>query len=777
MKKLLIISLLLSVILIPAKAQLQSDQSDSLWAIVMPIAASTDVDMKQVLVGNVRDSLVGGFVRNIGGWKFRVDSIYFQGPDYKAFKLVSGFPKYIVEKGDSNYCEFRFIPTKVGMHQSQIVIITQADTLYQNIQGEGVQPQIDLIADIIDFGKVEIGEWKDTLQAVTIKNGSAPLTINYTKHNKPNDLDFTTITGGGQFTMIPGETKRMDLRFKPGDVGRTSGTLEFHYNGVGSPAVVQLFGEGIARKNPIILSGFTALPDLICKNNSNSELVISNKGGNDLIVNDIKLKGTNPADFSYSATLPITIKPDSTKKCTVSFKPTSIGQKNAVLEIYSNAVPDSLITISLTAKKDSISLIPQTFMIDIGFLCPDETKDTTLIIRNAGTLKSGAKLKASGNIIFSTNPLIIDTAQTGIANIHFNGLSTTGRIDETISVTDTICGNTSFVKIVGEVILPEIHLNDVSIVALVGASQDGKLRIDNTKKTDVILNSAPTIPSPFSFTGNPYPITIPAGKSVDVDFRYTPPDLTPDTISITFNGQPCNINASANIFGIPALASVTLKTDTISAYPGDIIEVPIILENQKNLNLSGATSLNMDFSYNSTLLWSVDYPKQVIDESTAKITIEKLAIDTVKGRVLTKIKFKVGLGNSDECDLKLSNGKVVGGLSDIQLISGKFRLLGVCREGGARLVNPQSQAGRMIVSPNPAEDIINFEFSLSEKGYTEIGIYNFMGQKQKVLFSEYVNEFYTRNIKYNLSELNSGKYWLLLKTPTYTESIEVIIIK
>jgi hypothetical protein len=37
----------------------------------------------------------------------------------------------------------------------------------------------------------------------------------------------------------------MELRFKPSDIGRTSGSLLFEYNGVGSPAEVQLFGEGL----------------------------------------------------------------------------------------------------------------------------------------------------------------------------------------------------------------------------------------------------------------------------------------------------------------------------------------------------------------------------------------------------------------------------------------------------------------------------------------------------------------------------------------------------
>jgi hypothetical protein len=155
------------------------------------------------------------------------------------------FPFYI-EAGQSKAVEFHFEPDLVGLKTAEIVIYSQADTLVKNISGIGVEPQLEILSDLIDFGKVIVYSDKDTLQAVTIKNiSSFPLNITETKHNKPNDKDFTTLAGGGAFTLQAGETCKMDLRFAPSDAGRTSGMLEFYYDGVGSPAKIQLFGEGI----------------------------------------------------------------------------------------------------------------------------------------------------------------------------------------------------------------------------------------------------------------------------------------------------------------------------------------------------------------------------------------------------------------------------------------------------------------------------------------------------------------------------------------------------
>ena len=226
--------------------ELQGDESDNVFSIVAPSVSANDIDIGQCLIGTTKDSVVVGFIQNVGSYKFRVDSIYFQGADADAFSLVSGFPKYVVDANQVYHAEFRFMPNRVGIHTADIVIVTQAETILQNIRGEGVEPRLELVDDLIDFGIVEIKEFKDTLNAVTIKCvGNIPITIKETKHNYPNDIDFTTLSGGGSFTLQPNDTHKMDLRFTASSIGRTSGTLEFHYDGTGSPAVVQLYGQGL----------------------------------------------------------------------------------------------------------------------------------------------------------------------------------------------------------------------------------------------------------------------------------------------------------------------------------------------------------------------------------------------------------------------------------------------------------------------------------------------------------------------------------------------------
>jgi VWFA-related protein len=224
----------------------QSDTSDAVWSIVAPQASSKDIDMKQVLVGSAKDSLVKAFISNVGSYKIRIDSIYFTGADASTFSLVSGFPKYEIAVADNKSCEFRFIPNRVGIHNATINIITQADTLRYSIQGEGVQPRLQILTKLLDFGKIEIGKENTFQDTALLKNLSGfDITVNDVVHLGPDTTQFDIISGGGKFTLTPGEERKLTVKFKPKYGGRTSGQLGFVYSGVGSPSVAQLFGQGI----------------------------------------------------------------------------------------------------------------------------------------------------------------------------------------------------------------------------------------------------------------------------------------------------------------------------------------------------------------------------------------------------------------------------------------------------------------------------------------------------------------------------------------------------
>ena len=244
MKKfiILILALMMSSV---AYSQMQSDSSDHVWSIVKPKMTAISIEMHECLIGQTKDSLVTKFIQNDGKWKFRVDSIYFIGADAKAFSLVSGLPKYEVPAFMPKAAEFRFKPFKIGLHSANIVIITQSDTITMTITGIGVTPTIEVRNNLIDFGIVTAGGFKDS-NAVTIRNiSSSDININKITNAGPNKTDFEILNYNPPYTLIAGGDLKLNLKFTANSIGRTSGSLLFDYDGQINPAEVRLFGQGI----------------------------------------------------------------------------------------------------------------------------------------------------------------------------------------------------------------------------------------------------------------------------------------------------------------------------------------------------------------------------------------------------------------------------------------------------------------------------------------------------------------------------------------------------
>jgi WD40 repeat protein len=657
---------------------IQEDISNKVFSIVEPKAESADIDLGLCPIGKTKDTIVTDFIKNTGNGKFRVDSIYIKGADRIAFSLVSGLPKYFVESNNTYSTELRFKPNRIGPHSATIIIITQSDTLRHIIRGEGVNEMLALENQIIDFGKVDLGSEKDTLLVPTIKNtGSVPMTITETRHSYPNDKDFSTIAGGGSFTIQPNETKTMDLRFRPSDAGRTSGTLEFHYNGVGSPLIVQLFGEGV-KKYPLIQTQIENFSDLFCYNEETKELKISNmKGASNLAIKSIKILGSNSTEFELNALFPLIIEPDSIISIPITFKPQTPGYKFANIEIISNAFTDTVISIPLTARKENVDFTLSTTEVFLGNLKYLESTEKIVKIKNVGTVQTSYTVSVTGNLKIS------DTFFT---------------------------------------LLP------------------------NEEKE----------------------ITISYSKNVD--------DFEVDEI-LTIQDNTCNFAKYVKITGLTFTAKAQLKTIEKDGYPGDEIKVPIILDNEEYLQLAEVGTIDVEMEFNPTLLYTKNLQMERIDDRRAKVTIKDLPANKKAGEIMGEVDFVVGLGNAESCDLILQNAKANGGQADISMLSGKFQLKGICREGGARLINPLSKAGITKIAPNPAENSVEIEISLIEQGITELLLYNTMGEVVKTVMKSENPIRGTHTFQLNTTDLGTGQYILQLRTPTYVESKILKILK
>ena len=111
---------------------------------------------------------------------------------------------------------------------------------------------MDITPTSVDFGSVVIGQSVD--QTVTITNQSsstATLTGNVETLSSP----FSVVSGGGAFSLAPGASQTVVVRFSPTAAGPASGNLTITHNATNpvGPTNVSLTGAGVA----------TPIPDLI----------------------------------------------------------------------------------------------------------------------------------------------------------------------------------------------------------------------------------------------------------------------------------------------------------------------------------------------------------------------------------------------------------------------------------------------------------------------------------------------------------------------------------
>lgn len=106
----------------------------------------------------------------------------------------------------------------------------------------------------IDFGNVQLTQYKDSS---TTQTNPFSFAINATaSYMKKNPSDFSIIAGGAPFTIPPGGTHTVKIRFTPSVLGLRIDTLVIEGTFPGSPYQVELRGTGIPL--PVELQNFNA---------------------------------------------------------------------------------------------------------------------------------------------------------------------------------------------------------------------------------------------------------------------------------------------------------------------------------------------------------------------------------------------------------------------------------------------------------------------------------------------------------------------------------------
>lgn len=189
------------------------------------------------------------------------------------------------------------------------------------------QPQLQ--TNEIDFQQVQFGSAKDSVVQNFVKNtGTRPVLIDSIRIVGGNPEDFSATNGFSGFMLQPGESRTVEVQFKPTKVGKRN-------------SAAQVFVGGFSF--PILLSGEAVLTAEVLSVDIDFRTVVLGAAKDTIVNSIIKNSNTLPLMVSFALALDtvqfkvltgggiVTLAPGQSREITLRFAPTSIGKTSAQL--------------------------------------------------------------------------------------------------------------------------------------------------------------------------------------------------------------------------------------------------------------------------------------------------------------------------------------------------------------------------------------------------------------------------------------------------------------
>ena len=389
------------------------------------------------------------------------------------FSLVSGGGAYSLPAGQSKSVVVRFSPTSTGPFSGTLPITHNAGN--QNspanvpLIGTGITPipgtiNISVTPPSVNFGNVALGQLSELTVTITNLTGSTgTLTGTVGTLSAP----FSIVSGGGGFSLSPGQSKSVTVRFSPTATGASSGTLSITHNAANqsSPTNVPLSGTGIL--GIVNLSMTPASVDfgsVTLGQTSDQTITITNQtGSTGTLTGNVGLVSAPFILVSGWGTFHLT--PGQSMSVTVRFFPMTAGSASENLLITHNATN---LATPLTVPLSGIGVTPPTVIdisvsptsVNFGDVTFGQSADQTITITNpsdsTGTLTGSVGMPSapfsvvSGGGAFSLSP-----NQTKTVTVRFSATAE-GAASGNLSITHnaTNQNNPINVSLDGEGVLP-----------------------------------------------------------------------------------------------------------------------------------------------------------------------------------------------------------------------------------------------------------------------------------------------------------------------------------
>ncbi len=335
-------------------------------------------------------------------------------------------------------------------------------------------------------------------------------------------------------------------------------------------------------------------------------------------------------------------------------------------------------------------------------------------------------------------------------------------------------------------------LGDHKIIFTTDEQQDGCPGIDAVDITVIDVPTKPTI------TIAPDSVWIESSSTTDNQWyrddkaiqgatnqKYFPDIGGKYQVTVTDGTTGCESFKSDPFFYNVKKSEAVLALPSFNTFqkPGSTFNIPIKFSDVGNIQTLGIDSISGSLTFNATVLYPVENtPKGSLNQATGMRTINlgiPIPNNLQNDQSIITLKFMATLGDSAGTDINYDSlitwrqGSVIP--SNIIINPGRVEV-DICRQGGDRLINFNGAVGLYLISPNPANEECEIEFSVTESGYSQLYIMNVNGQIVKTIES---GKFISgkQKAKASLNDIAPGFYYIVLQTPTQKRVKYLEVIK
>lgn len=731
-------------------------------------------------------------VENIGDYDITINYYSINKPQFTVANLATPLvlkPKEII----TLFIEFspsdtNSVVAKLNLNTGNCGIVTL------NLLGGGGTPVIQTL-DKVEFNAINCSGNNAIDTTFEIWNmGTLPLIISNIsiKENGSGDASkFEVISPLNTITILPRLSSTITLRYLNNEIGSFSTKLLIESNSVDGDLVIPITANSL---NSSIIVDRTTVDYGIVQTSKRDKITITNDGNVSITINQFNIKGvdTNSDGVFYveNISTPFVLLPNQSQELIIVFNPNDTLSKMANLTL--DVSPCGNIDVVLLGGGGTPN-IQSIKTLDFAINSCDDQKDVKrFTLWNMGALNLEiSEINLENNtsefkINLPTAPITVGARSQIEFEVEFYSIQEGTFTDNIIIKSNSTEGdyiiNLSGQKFDNSITLDKNDVNFGSIGTPPFDTKESVILITNNTETNQTIYEPILGDSRFRLLSPKFPIVLKSLETVEIRLLAISNFVdTTKNVSTTIRIRTENCGElTANLRYSRANGSAEFVIGKAEEVPNREINIPITLVQGTNLNNPLLEYFEFEIEFNATMLYPLSMSEGQIVNYTINGNIGKLKLQFPPKKeinsVVTNIRFKTLLGNDTISGLKALDYLSVGEDIAVSVVDGEFSSMGICYADGARLINPYGIINLGIARPNPVQNLAFVDVELIEKDFTKITLYNNTGLKIQTLFAG-IPEKGIRTFSIDAKDLSSGVYYIILETPTYTQTSKFEIVK